>query len=204
MSDVLGTTLYDERYTLSDGTILHLVLDVIGIQSLLQDYTEALQDARSLPFDLQNLSPADPIIRYLIGLKKGYKDEEILARTRSYYSKQIAEAQTNAFMLSLFSSEDNVLTNVPSPYEYTQKALPGILQMPLVEKYLGNETEYRLKQLVDAIAANPMVLSRIQVIIDEFRVKFNRMGSAPETDKLGFHAGSTNQPVFEDTVADSV
>ncbi len=210
----VNTTLYNETFELRDGTTLRMVVDLATIMTKVQDYTQALSDARNLPFDLDNLSARDPIIRYLLTqyegqLKKGTLTEAgIVTRTRNYYQRALAEASSNAYLLAFFDSNENTFPNTPVPYGKAEEAPSRFVdQMPSVEKNLGFPIEATLKQILDLMVENPSVMGRIMQISEELSVRVNRVVSAGglvETDDKGFQSGSTDGTVSEAAVPDSV
>lgn len=212
-SDV-STILYDEVFDLRNDTQLRMVVDLATIMTKVQDYTQALSDARNLPFDLDNLSARDPIIRYLLTqyeaqLKKGTLTEAgIVTRTRNYYQRALSEAASNAYLLAFFDSNENTFPNPPVPYEKTKEAPARFIeQMPEIEKNLAFPIEATLKQILDLMIENPRVMGRIMQISEELSVRVNRVVSAGglvETDENGFQSRSANGTLPEAPVPDSV
>ena len=198
----ISTVLYDETFELRDGAKLRLIVDMGTIITKVQEYTQALQDARGLPFDLDNLSARDPIVRYLVTkyeqeMKNNVISEgEILTRARNYYQRALSEAQSQAHLLAFFDSDDNVFNLTPNPYPKTAEVTARFVEkMPEIEKNLAYPIEYTLKQILDLMIQNPAVMGRIMEISEELSVRINRVvaaGGLVETDKDGFHAGSTN------------
>jgi len=200
----INTILYDETFELRSGGKLRMVVDMATIMIKAKDYTEAFSDARGLPFDLDNFSPRDPIVRYLVTryeplLKAGmFSEQNILQRARSYYERALNEAQVNAYLLAFFDSDENVFNNVPTPYEkqsFTQSRF--IEPMPEVEKNLAMPIEYTLKQILDTMLENPRIMARFQQIVEELSVRINRVisGGLVETDEKGFQPEPTDGAV---------
>ncbi len=210
----INTILYNETFELRDGTTLRMVVDLATIMTKVQDYTQALSDARNLPFDLDNLSARDPIIRYLLTqyedqLKKGTLTEAgIVTRTRNYYQRALAEAASNAYLLAFFDSNENTFPNEPVPYAKEEESPSRFIeQMPSVEKNLAFPIESTLKQILDLMIENPSVMGRIMQISEELSVRVNRVVSAGglvETDDKGFQPGSTDGTVSEAAVPSSI
>lgn len=198
----VNTVLYNETFELNDGSKLHMIVDMGTIMQKVQAYTQALSDARNLPFDLENLSARDPIVRYLVAKyeaeirAKVMTEAAIVTRARNYYQRAINEAQTNAHLLAFFDSEENKFTNTPTAYEKQADTVARFVDpMPEIEKNLAFPIEYTLKQILDLLLENPIVMARIMQISEELSVRVNRVVSAGglvETDESGFHARSTN------------
>lgn len=198
----LSTVLYDETFELRDGSKLRMVVDLATIMTKVQEYAEALYDARSLPFDLENLSARDKIVRYLVDkygaeIKSGAMSEaSIVTRARNYYLRAMSEAQTNAHLLAFFDSDENLFLNKPEPYEpQAPKAARFVDQMPEVVRNLAFPIEYTLKQILDLLIDNPVIMGRIMQISEELSVRVNRVvaaGGLVETDENGFQPGSTD------------
>lgn len=201
----ISTVLYDEVFELSDGRSIRMIVDMATILTKVQEYTQALTDARGLPFDLDNLSARDPIIRYLVAKHDGQikekkmSDGQLITLARNYYQRALAEAQSNAHLLAFFDSDNNVFDTDPTPYEpVVEKSARFIEPMPVVEKNLAFSIERTLKQILDMLTSNPSIIGRVMSISDELSVRVNRVVSAGglvETDESGFQSGSVNGTV---------
>lgn len=201
----ISTILYDETFTLQDGKSFHLVLDMATILTKVQEYTQALTDARGLPFDLDNLSARDRIVRWLVTTyedklkSKVVSEGDIIIRAQNYYQRAIADAQIGAHLLAFFDSDENVFDNTPIPYDKeTPNAARFVEPMPAVEKNLAFPIEYTLKQIYDILASNPAVIGRVMQISGDLSVRINRVvsqGGLVETDENGFHPGPVDGAV---------
>lgn len=200
-----STVLYDETFELRDGKTFRMIVDMATILTKVNEYTQALSDARGLPFDLDNLSARDRIVRWLVAQyedkikAKVISEGDILIRAQNYYQRALADAQTGAHLLAFFDSDENVFDNVPTPYEKeTSNGARFVEPMPGIEKNLAFPIEYALKQIYDVLTSNPAVIGRVMQIANELSVRVNRVVSAGglvETDENGFHPGPVDGAV---------
>lgn len=198
---ILSSVLVDETYDLEDGSKLRIYVDIGDILSNINDYKDALRDARSIPYDLENPSPSDPVIRWLVEAYEGnISDEEVLRRMRSHYEKKLEEVHHNATLLALVAHEDNVFVNEPAPYPASdKKSLPGIRAIPEPPINLNEPVERRLKQALDILMRNPVVMGEVRSIISALVVRLNKIAAGFEVDPQGFRPTQADGAVHEET-----
>lgn len=190
-----STIIYDEVISLPDNQQLRMVFDLAeGIQKT-QQYAEELKNARRIPFDIENLSPRDPVVTFMTQqfmpqIKAKLMDEnDILYRVQQFYRKAEAETQRDASLIVLFSHPDNqaMLAEDPEPYEdRPQNTDPLLVQTPEIKKNLAWPTERRLKRLMDVLVKTGAIF-RVEQLLEGLTVRMNVFAQGlVEVDESGF------------------
>ena len=158
---MLDLTLKDE----DTGAELVVVANPADIEEVIRIYSMQLQSARGVP-PSDEIATGDPIFAYIyeqLYQGKPPKDAEeedrrltrVTRETSNYYKLQREYITGEATVLAI--TVNNSFTNEPVPYPPPEiRKLPGILELPPPEKRIDEDlAEYRLKQLIDYLEANP-------------------------------------------------
>jgi hypothetical protein len=182
---MLSSVIFDEVLTSSKGWSLRVLVDLARIQDDADRYEDQLRFSRGIPFNLDTLTPFDPLCIYVATNMTWMKSEDVVNAARQHYQKLISEAQRDSIILATIASPDNRLVLDPQPYmEPEDEALPGLVTMPRVKRNLDNPVERRLKQFIDLLSSDPPVMQRFNAAFEKAAVELTR--KAAELDPNGF------------------
>jgi hypothetical protein len=189
------TKIVDEWVDAPEGMFpprLHILFDK-DTRDFADQYVSALHTSRNIPFNINSIPVTDRIALLVANVFRIQDGNEVIRKAVSYYEKWAYEAQKHGWILALL--ENNEFTNVPTPYE-PQRVPRGITIIPDPVHDLNNQTEYRLKQIMDYLDSDPMlqqqVMSRIN---DAFAKLVSEVGDGDKDSRTGFPPESTGGDV---------
>lgn len=185
--------VYDDILQGKDSQI-RLIVEVPTTEQRVNQYYNALRDARNIPFDLDNINPMDAMYRYVYEQYPNFRGngdigaQQAKDKVKFFYSEQSRAAYRDAVMLAIIADKSNVFATDPKPYApgdlEDEDDLPGLIAAPAAEKNLQNATEARLKQFYDWLLSNPEVTTGFQAKIEAAAIKINEMLVADASDAV--------------------
>ena len=187
-----STVLYDETFETEKGSV-RVVVDFSVILDDVQNYTDKLMVARRIPFDTQNLSPADPmVIIASAGMPWITDSMEVVDMARRHYDLHANKARMDAVVLA--STRSNTAYHFdPDPYPVTQAADDWDFSLPEPNKNLLNPVERRLKQIYDVLTSDAETVAKFYAAMQTVFVEAQRRQQATDAD--GFRAGRSGGSV---------
>ena len=193
--------LIDEVVDCPEGAVpakIHILFDK-DTRDFAEQYVSALHRSRSIPFNPNNIPVTDPLALVVANIFRISDGNEAIRRAAGYYEQWGYECQKNGWVLALL--EDNDFVNEPTPYP-PQKVPRGITIIPDPPIDLHNQTEFRLKQIMDFLDKDPelqfSVMSRIN---DAFAKLVSGVEDGDKDSRTGFPPEPTDRNVPGEIIA---
>lgn len=164
------TVLLDKIFETELGA-LRILVDFEYVLEDISKYTDRLIMARNLPFDVDNLSPADPMLVTASQLMSWNTDaNQVFIAVKQHYENLLKRAQSDATVLAM--TKTNKFEFEPQPYPpESESAGDWDISLPNPVRNLNNPIEKRLKQVYDMITSDSSVqhefLNALNVIVIE-------------------------------------
>lgn len=188
--------IYDDTIKSDKGDV-RLLVEVPKTKSRAELYLSALKEARSIPFDIDNINPTDKMYQYVyqnIPTMKGNPDTA-KEKVRYFYERQVNDAYRDAVMLAIISDKSNKFNFEPD--EITDEEwgveddLPGLLDTPKAERNLANPTERRLGQFYTILKHQPDLAFQFVAAFEKAVISMNELAVAENVTEEGFQPQPT-------------
>lgn len=187
-----SSLLYDETFETPKGSV-RVAVDFSRILDDVQGYTDKLMLARSIPFDTDNLSPADPmVIIASAGMPWITDSMEVVNTARRHYDLHAGKARMDAVVLASTRLNPAYAFD-PDPYPEIEQGDEWDFSLPEPKKNLLNPVERRLKQIYDILTSDAEVVARFYAAMQTVFVEAQRRQQATDAD--GFRAGRSGGAV---------
>ena len=181
------TVIYDKTFETPKGS-LRLYVDVFDLVDSISNYSEKLMLSRGIPFDLENLSPTDPMLIQASQILSWVDDPaKVLQLTKSHYERLASRVKTDAAILASTKKNPAYLFE-PEPYPERETTEEWDVDLPEPVRNLRNPLERRLKQIFDILASSPSVMTEFYATMQTIYVEVERRARALGTDADGFRA----------------
>ena len=187
-----SSVLYDETFETAKGSV-RVTVDFSRILDDVQGYTDKLMLARRIPFDTQNLSPADPmVIIASAGMPWITDSMEVVDAARLHYDLHANKARMDAVVLAATRTNPPYQFD-PDPYPANDKTDEWDFALPEPTKNLLNPIERRLKQIYDVLTSDAEAVAKFYAAMQTVFVEAQRRQQATDAD--GFRAGRSGRAV---------
>lgn len=171
---------------------LHIVLNK-KFKGYADQYKNALFLARGIPFSQSTVAMTDPLAMiYSRSLETEEPDDKKRAQRAiqmaiGTYNRWAEKAEEEAWTLAMLT--DNIFTGDPEPYEDESESLPGLMPEINPTRNLNNQTEKRLKLILDYLNIDIMFRVEVEQVINGAIAEAIKL---VETDAAGFRSGGIN------------
>ncbi len=177
---------------------LHVLFDS-RTRDYADQYHTALRVSRGLPFLPEEISITDPLVLVVINIFHLTDSNRALRMARQYYDKWNRDAKMHSFMLALLS--DNTFFTEPTEWDTDNDIPPGIPYIPEPKYDLANQTEKRLKQIVDYLSINDEFQLSVMKRVNDAMV--NLVNEVEKDTVTGFQSGAVSPDLHGEAVTPS-
>lgn len=179
--------VFSEQVIESPKGNFKISVDFRRVMRDVEHYSGHLHRSRRIPFNLDTISPGDPM--YVIASNRMHwtnDREEIVAAVRSYYEEQQHRIQLDASVLAV-ARDNRKFDFEPEPYsedpEYNEE---WDFTLPEPIRNLDHPIEKRLKQLYDMVNSSLDARNKFNLAMNTIFVEVERRLTEQEQDEEGF------------------